>query len=445
MFWPLAYVAGLHAALLLFDALHPAAFLNCDRCAMRIEAGASLGQALSGRGSLAEALNGYGVAGDYLLQAALLHLAGRFAVIGVQVLLMLAAVWGVFRIGRSVGLSPGASVTAALIYAHLPHTLVFPHQLAAEAVADPLVVLGFAAAATGLRRGGADLARLTLGGLLLGLAAFVRPVLLLWPLAQAPIFLRAGVRPGRAAAFVAAAWAPVITFMLVMLALTGSVGMGASLQDAPHNLYERTRQMMKAAAPPAQAHVQARWLDTAPRDRWGPTLSVNQYAQIAATNPGPYLAYLAQDAAVFAFKSGVEKLTVDYLDGLGGEKSAFTSKESGWRLQAARLGPVGGALFILQRSPWLLVSSGLGVLAMALLDLLALLGAVVVIRQRGPPAVLSMRMAVLALPAYVFAFSQVVDMMQSRHRAPADFALVLLAMLGGAAARAAWRSRRAGV
>ncbi|TMG78637.1 MAG: hypothetical protein E6H77_05990 [Betaproteobacteria bacterium] len=157
--WRLALPLGaLHAAMFVYDLAHPGRFVNADRAGERIQVVAGFGEAMQSGDPLAY-LTSHGIVGDWLPQALLYAAGGQYFVIAAQVLLALASVLWVHEIGLRLGLRENAAQGAALLYALLPHTLVFPHQLASEAISVPLVILGFrlAAGGAGPRRSGAPI------------------------------------------------------------------------------------------------------------------------------------------------------------------------------------------------------------------------------------------------------------------------------------------------
>src|SRR5262249_35577761 len=133
-------LAALHAAMFGYDLAHPDRFLHADRAGERIAAVQGFAQALQ-TGRLWGYTTSHGIVGDWLPQALLYVAGGAYFVIAVQVLLALASVLWVRDIGLRLGMAEGPARGAALLYALLPHTLVFPHQLASEAIFVPLVVL----------------------------------------------------------------------------------------------------------------------------------------------------------------------------------------------------------------------------------------------------------------------------------------------------------------
>ena len=81
---------------------------------------------------------------------------------------------------------------------------------------------------------------------------------------------------------------------------------------------------------------------------------------------------------------------------------------------------------MLRTQPGLILTSAAASLAFVAFMALALAGAFVL--RRNPEALL-----LAAFVVYIFATAQAVDAAQSRHRAPAEFALCVLAVAGWAA------------
>jgi hypothetical protein len=111
----------------------------------------------------------------------------------------------------------------------------------------------------------------------------------------------------------------------------------------------------------------------------------------------------------------------DYLD-LFPESRSLQDPQSGWRKTLEQKGVVGGLVHIAGDHPGLFVASTGGALLFLVFMALALVGAWVFVR--------SGRWMLVAFVLYVFATATAVDAAQSRHRAPAEFALCLLAVAG---------------
>lgn len=395
----LAALAGLHAAMLLYDLQHPERFFNADRAQPRIEAIEAFGATLRSGGDLSSFFAAHGIVGDWLPHAALYLAGGAPLVILAQVILALASVAWVREIGLRVGLRERFAGGAALLYALLPHTLVFPHQLATEALFVPLVVWSFALV---LRAEAAG------GGLAMGLASLVRPITILWPLIHALFAWRTSGLSRLA--YVAAALAPMALWVAFIHGETGELSMGRSKHDLGHNLYNRVQRMAPEAA---------REAGLAPRAE--PRIGVGEYGRFVLEHPGAAAAHAGRDLLALGAKSGIERVVLDYLD-LYPERRALQDPGSGWRKALEEKG-VAGALREIDAS--LLVVSAIGALLFGILMLFALVGAWRFLATG--------RLMLVVFVLYIFATATVVDAAQSRHRAPAEFALCLLAAAGLAA------------
>ena len=401
-------LAGLHAAMFGYDLLHPELFLRADRARERIDVIQRFAALVQGGGDFAAFFAGHGIVGDWLPQALLYMAGGQYLVIAVQIALALASVAWLRELGPRFGLSAGGAAAAAALYGFLPHTLVFPHELASEAIFVPLVVLSF---------------RLSLGagsGLALGLATLIRPLTALWP------FIHAAIEPAalkKRAAYVAWALVPLLAWMGFILAATGELSMGRSGHDLGRNLYDRM-QRMAAPLPEAQR--------PAPRPEGQQRVSVGEYLRFCAEHPLAAAAHSARDLTVMGLKSGIERIVLDYLDLYPEDRATLQNSDGGWRESVEQRGPVKALFELLRARPGLVFWSALGAVLFLVFMALALVGAF----SANAGAESRRRRGLLALfVLYVLATAQVVDAAQSRHRAPAEFALCLLAVAGWAALR----------
>ena len=382
-----------------YDLHHPGRFLRADRADERLQSVQSFIDALQSGGDLSSFFATHGVPGDWLPQALLYLTGGQFLVIAVQIALVLASISCVYRIGRSIGLGERGALWSAAIYGALPHTLVFPHQLASEAIFVPLVVFGFAMA-VGVR-----------SGLFFGLAALIRPVTLLWPPVHV-VLSRAKAATSRETFFFVAALAPMIAWTAFIYVQTGEVSIGRSNHDLGHNLYERVQRM--GASLPQSERPRVRPLGYT-------TMNIREYLSFVAHHPAAAAEHSARDFATLAAKSGIERLAIDYLDLFPQSRVALQDSDSGWRAQVEQRGLARALLDLWHaQAGLLLVSGGAAVLILAFMAL-AVMGAFSM--DRG-------RLILAAFALYIFFTAQAVDAAQSRHRAPAEFALCLLAVAG---------------
>ncbi len=429
--WVLFVFAALHGLMLIYDYFHPTVFFNADRALARWQTIQDLYQVWHGE-QLAGFLVSHGIVGDYLFQGVLLAWLGRFGLILAQVGITLLAGYAVFRMGLLLAMAESWAALASLVYLLLPHTLIFPHQLASEALYSPLLTLSlwltlevmttkneyaFCIGWTGL-----------LGAGLVGMANLIRPVTLLWPLL--PVLMLFSMRRRRPAFdYTLTAFLPILLWASFMAWQGGHFGFGASDHDMAHNLYQRTARVVETLPPAEQAEARAHYLTTGAQG----TLTVGEYLNFGLHFPTPFLLHSARDGMVFFAKSGLERIPIDYLLINSEARAALQNSESGWRTHLES-GGIGEALEYLWRIQGvvLLLSIGGAVLLLVMMGL-ALYGARQLLKREAEPEQRAAALLLLALPLYLFLISQVVDAMQSRHRAPAEAALVLLAVAGASA------------
>jgi hypothetical protein len=142
-----------------------------------------------------------------------------------------------------------------------------------------------------------------------------------------------------------------------------------------------------------------------------------------------------RDFATVGFKSGIERLVLDYLDLFPGSRDELQSSDNGWRARVEQRGVLATFAELLRAQPGLvLISAGSAALFVAFV---ALAVAGVLYRTAAQSATARrLRWLLGAFVLYTIVTAQAVDAAQSRHRAPAEFALSLLAVAGWAALRA---------
>jgi hypothetical protein len=387
----LALFGALHAGMFGYDLAHPDRFLLADRAGERID----VINAFRAAADPAAFVGTHGIPGDWLPHALLYMAGGQYFVIAVQIVLVLLSIVWVRDVAERAGLGERAAFGAAALYGLLPQTLVFPHQLATEAIFDPLVILTF---------------RLAVGpgsGLALGLATLVRPITLAWP------FIVAAFSRNKLV-YLAAALAPVLAWMLFVLATTGEFSLGRSGHDLGHNLYERMQRM--GATLPEQERPEA-------RPRGQTTVRLGEYLAFAAAHPVAAAMHSARDFATLGVKSGIERLALDYFDAFPQTRAALQDSQDGWRARVEQQGFLHAFASLAASQPGVILVSGIGALLFAAFMALALLGA-----WSGRHDREILLLAGFAL--YIFVTAQAVDAAQSRHRAPAEFALAILAVAG---------------
>jgi 4-amino-4-deoxy-L-arabinose transferase-like glycosyltransferase len=428
--------AGLHLLLMAWDHARPEVFLFADRGAARWGLVQQVHEALTAQphidqDRLAALLSGNGNPGDYLVQALLWLLAGEKGVVLAQVVLVLCSGAAVSDLGRALGLQASLARWTAALYLAWPHTLVFAHQLATEAWHTPMLVIGTAAFVRALRPDAK--ARWWVGAAcVLGLAALIRPVTLLWPLTLGLMWVWAcRSKLWHSLQFVCVAMLPVLLWSGWMASQTGVFGVGASSRDAGHNLYQRVSRITATLPAAQRADAQQRFLGQGRK-----TLALADYAAFVQRYPVANAGHLLRDASVFLFKSGWERLPIDYFGADAKTRAALQNSDVGWRKQFETQGAWATISWLWARQGPALLLGLLGAMAMSVVWCLALFGVWRAFSNgRSPPQQTQPTMAFVtlvlaALVLYIALMSTVVDTVQSRHRAPAEFALLLLSASG---------------
>ena len=432
--WLLFYMIFVHGAIFFWDIARPDVFLHADRAPERMAAIRELGSVGMSWKGLNTFLVSHGLAGDYLPQAILYLAGGRYAVILVQVVLMITAVMAVYGMTHLFTASPTASFAAAVLYFHLPHSLVFPHVLASEGIFDPLLVISFYFAAVFFleeQRSGPLLA----SAILLGCATLVRPVTILWPVVICVTFLLNRFSLKQVLWYPTMCFVPLTLWMGLVWFNTGVFSMGSSSRDLGHNLYGQVAIIIKRRLPEYErAQAKAAFLrETASGETTldQGVMSASDYFRFGLNYPRGYLSYLGEEITIYVAKSGVEKVTVDYLDLASDIREGLATMQYSWRDQVRSQGIIASAKLMLAERPGLILASLIGVVLALLLWALAGIGSLCVLIDKAHTLQQRTFIAILAaFPLYLLAVSLAASGIESRHRAPAEFTLCLLAVLG---------------
>lgn len=419
--------AGVHAMMLLYDNFHPNIFLHADRAVARWKDISGLLSAFSA-GESSHFLATHGVLGDYAFHAAFVYVGGRSLTQLLQVLFILIGSLAVYRLGRLCALDERSAVIGAAVFLLFPHTIVLPHQLTTEGLFTPLLVLATWVIAEGVGPSHKSLHLLLLGGLMLGVATLVRPITLLWPLIVACYLLRDGKAP-RTMLFVASAYFPIVVWSLLIFSWTNDWGLGESNHSLSRNLYMRAAKVVMTMPQANADSARAKYLVRGEKGNLAPL----EYFQFSIENPLPLMRQFSRDAAVFFSKSGVERLTIDYLDTPVAAKDHLQDYDTGWRRRWDRDGAISALRYLWTATgPVLLLMSITGAIAMLTISGLAFIGAGNFLTSTDAIAENSRlaRMMICSLPAYTLLFSQVVPAVSSRHRAPSEFAFAILSVAG---------------
>jgi hypothetical protein len=423
----------LHAALLVYDFHHPDVWLKADRANERI---AQIGEfpQVNGLRAQLDYIGRHGAPGDYLIQVTLYDLGGFASMLLAQVTLCILSVVCVYRMARTALAEGRLPLLVAGLYALLPQTLIFPHQLSAEAWFVPFVIFGFYWMTRWFATRAARPAFLS--GLSWAGAALTRPTVLPFALLSA----LAAPRDKRGSArlpYTLALVVPVLAWVAMVHLYTGkwSLGEGTSA-SVGNNLMLKARFISDNFPPEAKERAQRQHI--APAMSRDGLMTAAEYARFCADYVGPCTSQVAQDALNFFLKSGIERLTLDYLGLLPEQERIETQRahpgsSRGWAQEVRRRGALGATELYLAKYPLIVGTSVLAALAFGIVTLLYIAGAVDALIALLKHSLEDRRLvlALLAIfPLYLFAASSVVSSMQSRHRAAAEFAMLIVAANG---------------
>jgi 4-amino-4-deoxy-L-arabinose transferase-like glycosyltransferase len=422
-YWVVGSVVGaIHLALFARDLTQPDGFLRADRARFRYHAMKNLIAAgHEDYASFVACLVKQGIIGDYGIHAAFYAIGGAPAVIFVQVLLAIAAALCVVYIAWHTFLSRNLALAAGLLYAVLPQSIAFPHQLLSESIANPFLIFGTAAVVYGIQSQRKAPIWL-LSGLAFGVAGLVRPALMLLPLIAAVLlaWFGRGVGNRKAALLAASGIAPFVLWCTFMLLLTGRFGPGESTQDLGLNFSQSTAKVLLSEA-----------------DSLPPRLTAGQYLHYVALYPKGFANLYAKNIMVMVMDSGIGRLYVDLLGYGAEERQQLQDPVIGWRAQLTNHGPLAMLQSGWRLAPGTIIAGVLGAIGFAVVNIGTAFAYVILLRRGSPLAdpgtTLAIRWCVaflLIVPLYVLATSEVVAYAPSRLRSQGEFAWAILACFG---------------
>jgi 4-amino-4-deoxy-L-arabinose transferase-like glycosyltransferase len=384
-----------------------------------------------------------GIVGDYGIHAVLFAIGGAPAVIFVQVLLAIAAALCIVYIAWHTFLSRNLALAGGLLYALLPQSIAFPHQLLSESIANPFLIFGTAAAVYAIQSQRQAPIWL-LSGLAFGVAGLVRPALMLLPLIAAVLlwWFGRGIAIRKAALLAASGIAPIVLWCTFMLLLTGRFGPGESTQDLGLNFSQSTAKVLMSEG---QVSVDGHAADMLP-----PRLTAGQYLHYVALYPKGFANLYAKNVMVMVMDSGIGRLYVDVLGYGAEERLQLQDPAIGWRAELTNHGPLAMLKSGWRLAPGTMIAGVLGAIGFAMVNI-GMAFAYVILLRRGSPlsdpgTALAPRWCVaflLIVPLYVLATSEVVAYAPSRLRSQGEFAWAILACFGWSRAWVLLRFRSA--
>jgi len=425
------YLFMLHLILSIYGFYHPDVFLKGDRAYSRLKLIQEFLSLENSWSTYSTFLQSHGILGDYFPQLVLYMINGQTAVVFFQVFLFLLSIVAMYRLVVLLTHSWKIATLSIFLYAHLPHTLVFPHQLVSEALFVPLVVISFYYLGAAFL-GRAFIFNTLMSALMLGLATLIRPITMLWPIIvvlAAVLFSVGNFRRNVIIQYLGVSTLPLIIWMSFMYVETGQFSMGNSNHDIPHNLYNRVKLIIPTLPDSKQEDIRHRYLSVGSEGER--VLSVIDYLKFSLEVPTATVKHLSKDLAVFLGKSGINRIGFSYIDAFEKTRKEMKDPDTGWRRMWQKKGTIFTILWLMKNYPVILAISLLGsTLFVALIGLSAIgaIKAIVMERRKSRERLVFFGLMVF-FGIYVFSVSQVVDEMQSRHRAPVEFIICVFAAI----------------
>lgn len=438
MVWGLMLAVGiLHCAMLVYDLFHPDVFFHADRALQRFPHMMGYLEVLQRGQGVADFLARHGNIGDYWVHAMIFRGVGQYGILVVQILLQIGSVYSVLCIARMAGAGRLVAVGAAGAYAILPHSLILPHTLTSEALFIPGLIFSTHALFKFVESGRFRFA--VLSGALLGVATLIRPLTLLWPLAVAPVLLLAMPRGvSKVLGYLLISYVPVALWMGFIWTQIGQFSMGPSDHQMGNNMWQRVWRIAETLPATERDAIVVKYLQggrpgSVELRRYAGSIDVVNYARFVGEYPLPALKHTTRDAAVFVGKSGVERIFLDYLATSDDDKKVRRDIQKTWRGRWERDGMANTLLYLVKNDPWLVFAAVIGSVVFTTLVILSIATACVTLVRtlRAGKLVSSDAVIIIlaGLPLYTFLVSQGLAAPESRHRAPAEFALCVLAAL----------------
>jgi hypothetical protein len=346
--------------------------------------------------------------------------------------LFIASIAAVYHLAKLLTSSSTIALWSALLYALLPQGLIFAHMLWSEAIFNPIVVIGYYFSARAILLGGTG--NVIAAAILMALATLVRG----WVLPLGVVFILAYWLRQRSwrlvAAYVVIVAAIIAVWPTLRWSSTGEFAMARSGDSSAghiaYNLNERLRLMVETLPDNVRPATERRYVPADPHTTFSSALS--RFLGFAVSHPIPFMRGLNQDLFVYVAQSGIERVTVDYLELTGSAREDIQKRHQGWRLMLYDKGFLETIRYFMGFG-WVFALSIIGVLATLVFWALAALGTFaamkVMPREVGLPRALTL-VSLAGFACFAFLPGLLLLFPQVRYRSPAEFGLSILAVLG---------------
>ncbi len=370
--------------------------------------------------------------GDYVFFLPAYAGFGAAGVIVQNILLFLAGVYFLYRVGREF-FSPMVAKTATLAYCLLPSTLFHPQAFVTESLCNPLLIIAayFALRMLTWER---PIARdAVIFAVLAAIICFTRNMFVLLPFAVAALVLihampwRTALR--RTATMIALSLSLVGLWQSALWVNDGRYEVAPSFHGLSSNLFLRADRMARMGGfeLPAQV-IESR------------NMSVAAFIKLTVAHPRSFARSALSDAVNLVANTGVSMAYGRYL-GLFDLKEKSDKDTFKWRDIRDTQGTFAMVRYMWQTSAAALVLNLTFTLAWAIVLVLAVYGAWRHLRETARP--IAQRLLLPGIALYVFVFSFAAGSLRWDHRSPAEFVICLLFAHGILHLAGLWRGARA--
>lgn len=424
------YYFFIHALLAIWDYHHPDVFMSADRASTRmISIEKLLSAASSSSDIFSQTLSNHGIIGDYLFHAILFAFGGKALIISGQLFLGIVSIIFIFLLTLVLTKRKDMSVAAALIYLHLPYSLIYPHVLCSEAIFSPLIILSLGTLAF-FKMTNDNIWMLCLSALLIGTSALIRPIALLWPIVIISVGLIFNqLKYGYSLFYLIFAFTPMLFWVVIMQIVSGDISMGRSGHDLNHNLYGRVKYISRTLSKKESDSIRKNILETRKHPN---ELTMTGYISFVVKYPFASAKHYLNDLIAFTAKSGVEAIIFDYLQLESEFRKTLRDGNTSWRRSMDK----NGIFYVINEMFWnkpsVIMATIVGTVSLLSLWFLYIYGIwrTIKVRSNLNPFLSYLFVLLALLPPYVFATSTLCMNIQSRHRSPVEFCIVILGTVG---------------
>jgi len=406
-----------------YDFFYPEVFLNADRALQRMEiinAFSSLNFSIK---NTVVFFTNYGIIGDYIFHLIIFSFLGQYGVIILHVFLLFVSLICIFNLVKTVTKCERTAFFTILLYFHLPHSLVLPHQLSSEGIFIPLLIISFSTLTCYIYKG-EKTTELLYSGLFIGIATLIRPVTLLWPLITAGVLCLSNnfVPRKRITYYLAVAFLPLFTWMTFMLLVTGQFTMGSSNHDLRNNLTNRFKYMINSLPLEEQVNLRSEYLGGSSQEKV--LITVGNYMRFSFNHFDIYSDHLIRDFIVIFGKSGINRFLLDYFQFDMKLRRKLRDQWKGWRTIWKSKGFLKTIEYMYKENKLIMIVNIVASIFCTGLSLFFVAGLVLFLKDSE--ILFQIRILYVLFPIYIFSVSQVVKRMSSRHRCPYEFIVAFI-------------------